>query len=292
VPAPAQTSPLVSVVMPCHDEVEALGRTLSALASQRGGTADLEVVLVDNDSTDPRLESVWRAYRDRLALLLIRRGALPHPYALCGARNLGLAAARGVWIWTLDSDSAPAPGALDALRGAVATVPAGAPAMLTGERIFIDAAALTEEAVLADGGALETAPRVLSASNYEIPRDRRFPEIADLPDLDHPWDYMHGGNTVFRREDALAIGGYDESFDGHWGYEDDEFAHRMIAVRGCVPGLVAGLEVFHQEPSLPPPLERRDKSANPNWHRICTRIPGYRDHKIAGYDAHGIAVLA
>jgi glycosyltransferase involved in cell wall biosynthesis len=288
----APSGPLVSAIVPCHDEVDQLSRALAGLAAQHGGAADLEVILVDNDSSDPGLTDVWERWREELELTLLRRPRLPAPMALCGARNLGMAIARGTWIWTLDSDSIAAPGYLAALRAAVSDLGPEEPGMFTGERIYIGSEGVPEADILADPTALDRAPRVLSASNYERPRDRRFPEIERLPDLPHPWDYMLGGNSVFRRVDALGVGGYDEGFDGHWGYEDDEFAHRMITRAGCVPRFVEGLEVYHQDPTSPPGWRRRAKEDNPNWHRVCRLIPGYREQKLERYAEHGIDVHA
>ena len=284
-------APLLSVAIPVHDEVEQLSRVLAGLTAQRGGTDDFEVILVDNNSEDPRLEEVWRAHRERLALTLLRQPRLEHPMALCRARNSALAIARGTWFWTLDSDSIPAPGFLEVLRRRLASAGGERP-MLTGERVYIAAEGVPEEEIAAGGDALASVPTILSASNYERPRDRRFPEIERLPDLPQPWDYMLGGNTVYRREDALAVDGYDEGFDGHWGYEDDEFAYRMISVRGCVPEYVEGLVVYHQDPSSPPGWRRHAKEENPNWHRACRLIPGYREEKLKRYAEHGIVVNA
>jgi hypothetical protein len=89
--------------------------------------------------------------------------------------------------------------------------------------------------------------------------------------------------------------------DGWWGYDDIHFAYEMITKGGCVPVVLGGTEVYHQEPygsqwvpvggvvdKLGTNNPRLNKAANPNWQRICETIPGYaewkKDHyqKLAG----------
>ena len=268
-----------------------LANVLAGMAAQRGGAQDLEVILVDNNSDDPGLDGVFARYSTVLDLRLLRQPPLDHPMSLCRARNRALALARGTWFWTLDADCIPNPGYMAALRRAL-DERREPRAMLTGERIFIDGSGLTEKEIIGGHARLDWVPRVCSAANYGILRDRRFPFLTYLPDVEHPWDHMHGGNTCFRTALARSLGGYDEDFDGNWGYEDDEFAYRMIRFGGAVPGFEPGLTVYHQEPTTPPSYDRLEKEANPNWHRVCSAIPGYRDYKVAGYAKRGVEIRA
>ena len=268
-----------------------MARTLAALAAQEAGTDDLEVILVDNLSSDPRVGEIASRYSELLDLTLVRQRDLEHPYALCRARNLALARARGRWFWTLDSDCMANPGFLATLRE-LDPLEVGEHPAFTGERIFIDAAGLAEPAVLAGRVDMDAAPRIRSDSNYGIARDRRFPALSDLPDVEHPWDLMHGGNTVFETALGRDVGGYDEDFDGCWGYEDDEFAYRLIAEGGARPRWSAGLSVYHQESASAPAYDRLEKAANPNWQRVCELIPGYREYKLAAFAARGVPVRA
>jgi glycosyltransferase involved in cell wall biosynthesis len=284
--------PLVTVAIPCHNEADALARTLAALAAQEGGADDLEVVLVDNLSDDRRVAEVAARYAELLDLKFISQDELEHPYALCRARNLALERACGRWFWTLDSDCMANPGFLATLRRLDrARTRAERPAF-TGERVFVDATGLAEADLLAGRAEAAEAPRVRSFSNYGLARDRRFPVLPALPDVDHPWDLLHGGNTVFETRLGREAGGYDEGFDGCWGYEDDEFAYRLITDAGAVPRWHPGLAVYHQEPVDTPAYDRLEKEANPNWHRVCGLIPGYRDYKLAAFAHRGIPVRA
>ncbi len=71
-----------------------------------------------------------------------------------------------------------------------------------------------------------------SISNYGLTIDRRLPEIESISVFNngnrivYPCRHAHGGNIAYSKQRAIEIGGHDERFDGCWGYEDLEFAHR------------------------------------------------------------------
>jgi hypothetical protein len=158
--------------------------------------------------------------------------------------------------------------------------------MAAAERVLISTKDVTADHIMANPNVLKELPKVPSKSNYELPVDRRLPVIQMLPNIDHPWDYMHGCNVVFRREDALTIGGYDEAYDGRWGFEDIDFAYRLITDGGVIPRYGTGLHVYHQEDDDEKAYSARtDKSSNPNWARVCALIPGYQEYKAAKYQA-------
>lgn len=285
------SAPIISVVMPVFNRFSALARTLAGIEAQEDVSPyALEVILIDNNSTEPGLHDMVRSAVSDLAVTVIHQPRHLHPFSLCRARNAGIALARGTWIWSLDSDCIPHPRAAHAFLSAIGAEKKSV--MCTGERVFVDAEGITPADIAARPRALEQLPLVASESNYLLVKDRRFPRILDLPDVEQPWDLLHGGNTVFTREAAQRVGGYDERFDGFWGYEDDEFAYRMVSLAGITPLLVPNLVVYHQE--CPDPnghqINRKDKSTNPNWTLACEVIPGYREYKMRTYADAGIHV--
>jgi hypothetical protein len=48
---------------------------------------------------------------------------------------------------------------------------------------------------------------------------------------------------------------------------------------------VPGIEVHHHDSEYSGQLERRDKTMNPNWHRACELIPGFREFSRDRYRA-------
>lgn len=114
--------PLVSVVIPCHDYGRFLPACLLSLRDQELGCGRLEVLFVDDASTDGSLELArellpglgfhsWRAFA-------VPRAGRPGP-----VRNAGLALATGRYLLTLDPDDALKPGYLSRC---VAALEAGA----------------------------------------------------------------------------------------------------------------------------------------------------------------------
>jgi glycosyltransferase involved in cell wall biosynthesis len=97
--AAVAAAPAVSVVIPARDRQETIA---AAIESVRGQTfADLEIIVVDDGSTDRTVEiaSAIAAREPRLRVL-----AHPHGRGAQAARNTGIRAARGEWVAFLDSD--------------------------------------------------------------------------------------------------------------------------------------------------------------------------------------------
>lgn len=99
----------VSVVIPAHNEAGSIRRTLEALRQQRRLGVELELIVVDDGSTD----ATAAIARELGARVVAAAGGNPG-----AARNRGAAAATGDPIVFLDADCAPADGWLNALLAA------------------------------------------------------------------------------------------------------------------------------------------------------------------------------
>lgn len=120
----------ISVVIPSYNAAAWLAESLDSVLRQT--VAPDEVVVVDDGSTDDT-PGVLARYGDRIRVV---HGA--HA-GLAGARNLGLAAARGAWIAFHDADDIALPDRLAVLQACLRATPGAA-------GIFADGTAL-------DGGA-------------------------------------------------------------------------------------------------------------------------------------------
>ncbi len=99
-----------SVVVPTYRRTAPLDRLLSALAAQEHETADFEVIVVDDGGGAP-LDELVRAHADSLDIrVLSKTNGGP-----AGARNFGVAHARGNYLAFTDDDCAPGPQWLSAL---------------------------------------------------------------------------------------------------------------------------------------------------------------------------------
>ena len=101
----AAALPSVSVVVPVYNDAERLARCLAALERQTYPRERVEVIVVDNGSTDDSAEVPARYAGVRLL-----REASPSSYA---ARNRGVAAATGEVLAFTDADCVPDPRWLD-----------------------------------------------------------------------------------------------------------------------------------------------------------------------------------
>lgn len=272
---------MFSFVLPCHNDIDLLKKTLAGLCLNLKGP-EFEVFLADNNSFEEDIDAVYRKYVDRLELYLIRQPRLPHPRATSRARNLGLQLAHGEWIINLDSDCVPIPGYLSRIAAYLEWTGRQNP-MVTGLRKFVNFGGYSDEDILAGRVDFDALPQVASPANYHKVVDRRLPYLQRLLDSEHPWAYFHTCNMIYRKSTAMRIGGFDEAFDGVWGYEDIDFAHRMITLGGATPRYLPGIECLHQDSESSHALDRFNKRDNPNWHRIIKRIPGFEQFKSQQY---------
>jgi cellulose synthase/poly-beta-1,6-N-acetylglucosamine synthase-like glycosyltransferase/peptidoglycan/xylan/chitin deacetylase (PgdA/CDA1 family)/spore germination protein YaaH len=102
-PSPQGEPPLVSILVPAHEEEDAIAETVrAALASDY---APLEVILVDDGSTDATAERALAAAAGDARLKLLRQPNRGKAAAL----NLALAEAKGEIVVTIDADTAVEP---------------------------------------------------------------------------------------------------------------------------------------------------------------------------------------
>jgi 5'-nucleotidase len=289
-----------SCVFPSFNQYEIVRKTLAGLAKQKiVSDFKFEVIIVDNNSTDD-IDKIYRDYRDKLDLRLIQRRKLENTFSVPSARNMGILEAKYDYIVGMDSDVIFDEYALENLYKFLSSNDPSTPYVITAERYFVDTEKFTDDQILADFDTCKKFERILSKANYFKPRDNRFSHgnvLENVRNNVHPYAYFYGMHTAFPRKIWEAIGGYDEVYDGWWGYDDIEFAYSLMVNGGCIPVLLCGTEVYHQEPygSGWVPLggvvtkdgsanPRLNKAANPNWKRICDAIPGYAEWKKDHYE--------
>src|SRR5262245_32246666 len=91
--------PLVSIVIPAYNAAEWIAESIESVLQQT--YQDLEVILVDDGSTDCTVE---------IAEQILRSGRFPYQIlhqenkGPSAARNRGWRAARGTWVQFLDAD--------------------------------------------------------------------------------------------------------------------------------------------------------------------------------------------
>ncbi|HEY2917095.1 MAG TPA: glycosyltransferase family 2 protein [Candidatus Limnocylindrales bacterium] len=109
--------PDVSVLVPCWNAAQAIERAIASVLEAT--SLDLEVVVVDDASTDGTADIVDRLAASDPRIVLVRQ---PVNGGVSAARNAGLEHVRGTWLTLLDADDRFLTGGLAALhRAAIAT---------------------------------------------------------------------------------------------------------------------------------------------------------------------------
>ena len=98
----------VSIIIPAHNAARFIGQAIESVLLQHEAAAgfELDVIVVDNASTDATCDCVQRDFGSKVRLV-----HEPKPGAAC-ARNTGIAAATGSLLAFLDADDLWLPGKL------------------------------------------------------------------------------------------------------------------------------------------------------------------------------------
>jgi glycosyltransferase involved in cell wall biosynthesis len=234
----------VAIVVPTHDRAASLRRTLRSVLAQVPGRAGVEVIVVDNNSSDAT-PTVCEEFAPSIRYLKETKQGLSH------ARNAGIAAARPFGrddiVAFIDDDIEAAPGWIPALVHAFDTHP------------DVDCV----------GG------RVLPVSPERLPpwltQDHWGPlALQDHGDNPRVFDEttpagLVGANFAFRGSVFDRIGEFSPDVqrvkDGIGSTEDHEFLSRLYAAGGkalYIPTAVVTTEV---------PPERMTREYHRRWHR-------------------------
>lgn len=107
--------PLLSVVIPTFNRRSLVQRSVDSAIAWRGTRDDIEIIIVDDGSTDGTLEELGRVYANNIVAGVMRLFRTPSNLGASGAKNFGALNARGAWLMFLDSDDMLIEASRDAL---------------------------------------------------------------------------------------------------------------------------------------------------------------------------------
>jgi len=175
-------SPKVSVIVCTRNRAARLPEFFSHLARLDFPVDDWELVIVDHASSDRTPETIEEfAARTRIRVRHVRAVT----DALTGAKNIGLAHARGDILAFTDDDCYPRPDYLRALIEVFAEHPAG----VVGGRVVLH----------------DPTDARLSIRDVDTPTDVEPASFVKAGTI-------HGANMAIRREVVRAVGGFDPLF--------------------------------------------------------------------------------
>lgn len=190
-----------SVVVPVRDGASVIGRCLEALLVQDLPAGELEVLVVDDGSTDATAD-VAAAYP---GVRVLRQP----PSGPAAARNRGARAARGEYVLYTDADCAPHPAWARSLLEAV-------------ER----------QGAVGAKGSYTTAQRSLVARFVQVEYETRYRRMARRASI----DFVDTYSAIYRRDVLTGLGGFDERLptatveDQEFSFRVAEAGHRLVFV--------------------------------------------------------------
>jgi GT2 family glycosyltransferase len=188
-------SGLVSAIVVNWNRRELLGKCLNSLLAQTG--VDLEIIVVDNGSTDGSPESIEKGFP---SVTLIRN---PENRGFCAANNQGIAAARGEFVALLNNDAEATPGWAAAMVKVCAARPVGMVAckiLVHGDLNRIDKVG---HLIYPDGQNRGRGTGALDRGQFDRVEEVLWPD---------------GCAALYRKEMLDEIGGFDEDL---FAYADD-----------------------------------------------------------------------
>lgn len=243
----------VSVIIPARNRAALLPHVLDSLSHQTHPASQLEVVVVDDGSTDDTRGVLQHPrWSFQLVHVEVPRRADPE-FCPARPRNLGLHAATGDLAIFLDADVLALPefvaehvAAYEGTNRIQAVIGyTYAYGWAAGDRLPEAVNPPAAECIARD------LPRLLAEDErrWLDGREPIYAETRDLADHPSPWQMYWTNNVSVPRALALEIGGFDEEFVGR-GFEDLEFAYRLYQ-RGAAFRLARGARGIHYPHPIP-----------------------------------------
>lgn len=226
----------VSVVIPVYNGEVTIEKCIESILAQDYPKDKLEVIVVNNNSTD-RTAEIVRQY----PVTLLNESQ----QGVGAARNRGLAHARGELIASTDADCYVNPRWLSEL-----------------------VKPFEEKSVGGVGGTINGASLETAVERYAHSRpllNHSFNPEQSLP-------YLITGNAAFRRELLNSVGGFDNNFSG---VEDSEISWRIYQKGGCQFVFAPEAVVFHAHPRKLKDLFNQSFKYAETLHKFTTKFSKY-----------------
>lgn len=239
----------MSVVIACYQGADTLGLQLESLVEQVNAPA-FEVLVVDNGSLDPP-DDVVAQWADRLNVRVL---PAVRWQGVAYARNVGLREARADRVVFCDADD------------------------VTGEQFLAAADSALDHAPFITGNVCTFGAEEFDAGVVgirELLRSHPSQVAQDLEPVDLNYPVFMGGASAVRRDAALALFGFDQSYVP--GAEDNDFGLRALDA-GYPVLRSSGMCLAERRRATPSGILKRSYAGGRMHMRLC-----------AGHDLWGVS---
>ena len=208
-PLPTRSLPSASIVIPVFNQWPVTRGCLAALRATLSRDHDVEIIVVDDASTDDTPVALAGLARFEPRLKVLRNDT---NLGFVGSCNRAAAVAKRDYLVFLNNDTVPLPGWIEALLGTFGDIPrVGA---VGGKLLFPD-------------GRLQEAGGIVFADASACHFGRGEPN-ASQPPFDQPRqvDYVSGALLATPRDLFAEMGGFDPEFAPGY-YEDTDYCFRL-----------------------------------------------------------------
>lgn len=220
-------TPVVSLIIPTYNRSELLNYTLLSIVNQRVDRSIVEVLVVDDGSSDDTPEVV-NGYKNKLNIKYFFQP--DQGYRPGSARNVGILNATGEICVFIDS------GMLVSTHFVAEHVAMHAaqsePVSVIGYIYGFDNNTVIDRLDLINAIDVTNPDQAIAGfkmrNRYLDPRDRFYVSYNDdLSSLPAPWVFYWSGNISARRTSLLEAGIFDAGYDGSYGMEDLDLGYRL-----------------------------------------------------------------
>jgi GT2 family glycosyltransferase len=264
-------APLVSVIIPTRDHGDLLRCCLTSLAENAHGNPPVEIILIDNGSSEPATLKYLADLEQQPSIRLLRR---PGPFNYAALNNEAVSLAKGEVIALLNNDVEATHGGWLATMVAQALRPEiGA----VGAKLLFDDGTIQHAGVmLGIGGVAGHAHKYFDAQAEGYQKRLQFA---------HNVSAVTAATLVIRRSVFLEVGGFDaETFAVN--YNDVDLCLRLLMAGYRNLFCPEAVLVHHESKSRGAPTEkaafqqwqRERKAMQSRWGNLLEADPNYSPH--------------
>lgn len=218
---------LLSVIIPTYNRAQLVEKTLASLQRQTLPSGAIDVVVVDDGSSD-ETKQVVTSFERTLSLKYVYQADLG--FRVARARNLGIRLAESDICVFIDSGVVLERGCLEAHLHAhrQAAGPLALIGYVLGFSQVADRSGMLLELLHRHGGDAVFAELQRRSEHADI-REPIYTRYRDgIGSLPAPWVFFWTCNVSVDRASLLRVGGFDERYTS-WGCEDVDLGHALHA---------------------------------------------------------------